>query len=169
MYLLAFSRLVLNKMAEGIGAPTCAVNGAFWLTLKMTFCRDGTKTPLAIPGFCERLLDHGWETLMMLNKVGHAIYRTALFQRDSKGNTMYDIVKEFENKGLDIGRHEAATAYSGTQSQRLISTLEQRFPDFPDNLKDLIKKVTDANKMFALIACAALAKSTEEIARHLEV
>ncbi len=74
---------------------------------------------------------------------------------------MYDIVGEFEKKGIE--------KYAGIQTQCLISTLEQRFPGFPDNLKDRIKKVTDANKMFDLIACAALAKSPEEIARQLEV
>ena len=82
---------------------------------------------------------------------------------------MYDIVGEFTKKGIDIGRHEAAAAISGTLSNRLISDLERRFPDFPDNLKERIRRVTDANKMFDLIGCAALAKSPEEIARQLEV
>ena len=82
---------------------------------------------------------------------------------------MYDIVGEFTKKGIEIGKQKADAEALGIMSNRLISTLEQRFPDFPDNLKDRIKKVTDANKMFDLIACAALAKSPEEIARQLKV
>ena len=38
---------------------------------------------------------------------------------------MYYIVKEFENKGIDIGRQETAAAISSTQAQCLISALEQ--------------------------------------------
>ena len=148
-------------MAEGLGAPTYAVNGAFWLVLKMTFCSDGTKTPLAISGFCERLLVHGWETLRMLKNVGHAIYRSALFQRDSKGNTMYDIVGEFEKKGIE--------KYAGIQTQCLISTLEQRFPDFPDSLKNSIRQVTDSKKLIELSFTAGAAHSLDEIARQLSV
>ena len=169
MYLLAFSRLVLNKMAEGIGAPTCAINGSFWLALKMAFCSDGTKTPLAISGFCERLLVHGLETLRMLYALGHAIYRSALFQRDSKGNTMYDIVKEFENKGIDIGIQKNAADNLDTLSQLLISTLEQRFPSFPDNLKTAIKHESDIKRIGSLLVSAGTTTSPEEFARQLSV
>ena len=64
---------------------------------------------------------------------------------------------------------EGRQEFSGTMSQRLISKLERRFPDFPDSLKDRIRQVTDANKMFDLIACAASVHSPEEFARQMAV
>ena len=66
-------------------------------------------------------------------------------------------------------RQKGRQEFSGTMSQRLISKLEHRFPDFPDSLKDRIRQVTDANKMFDLIDCAASAHSPEEFAKQLAV
>ena len=74
---------------------------------------------------------------------------------------MYDIVGEFEKKGIE--------ECVGIQAQWLIAHLERRFPDFPDNLKDRIKQVTDTNKLIKLAFYAGSAHSPEEIARQLEV
>ena len=75
------------------------------------------------------------------------------------------LIEEMRQKG----RQEGIQQTVASQSQRLISKLERRFPDFPDNLKDRIRQVTDANKMFDLIACAASAHSPEEFAKQLAV
>ncbi len=82
---------------------------------------------------------------------------------------MYDIVGEFEKKGIEIGKQKATAEYFGIQAQCLISDLERRFPDFPDDLKERIRRVTDANKLIKLAFCAGSARSPEEIARQLEV
>ena len=57
----------------------------------------------------------------------------------------------------------------GTLSQFLISALEQRFPDFPDNLKASIRQVTDIKRLGELTLFAGTAHSPEEFARQMAV
>ena len=71
------------------------------------------------------------------------------------------LIEEMEQKG----RLESV----GTLSQFLISALEQRFPDFPGNLKASIRQVTDIKKLGELTLFAGTAHSPEEFARQLAV
>ena len=86
---------------------------------------------------------------------------------------MYDIVKEFENKGIDkgidIGIQKNAADNLDTLSQLLISTLEQRFPGFPDNLKTAIKHESDIKRIGGLLVSAGTTPSPEEFAKQLAV
>ena len=56
------------------------------------------------------------------------------------------LIEELRQKG----RQEGIQQIVASQSQYLISKLEHRFPDFPDNLKDRIRQVTDAKKLIDL-------------------
>ena len=67
------------------------------------------------------------------------------------------------------GRQEGMQQTVASQSQFLISTLEQRFPDFPDSLKDRIRQVTDAKKLINLAFCVGTVHSPEEFARQMAV
>ena len=73
------------------------------------------------------------------------------------------LIDKLHQEGMQEGRQE----YSGTLSQCLISTLEQRFSGIPDSLKDSIRKVTDAKRLYNLTGCAFTAKTIEEFARQL--
>ncbi len=112
-------------------------------------------------------LDHPTDTLRMLDTFGHTNFGAAFNLDDPEGvpDNMYDIVKEFENKGIQ----KNAADNLGTISQCLISQLEQRFPDFPDNLKDSIRNMTDLKKLTTLTFNAGAAHSLDEIARQLAV
>ncbi len=68
---------------------------------------------------------------------------------------------------MQEGMRKKETEYSGTLSQCMISTLEQRFSGIPDSLKDSIRKVTDAKRLYNLTGCAFTAKTIEEFARQL--
>ena len=91
------------------------------------------------------------------------------FNKTPKEGTMYDIVGEFEKKGIEIGKQKADAEALGIMSQCLIAHLEQRFPNFPDNLKDRIKNMTDLKKLATFIFNAGAAHSLDEIARQLAV
>ena len=108
-------------------------------------------------------LAHPTDTLRMLDTFGHTNFASAFNLDDPEGvpDNMYDIVNEFKKRGTEETTH--------TQAQYLISTLEQRFPDFPDSLKNSIRQVTDSKKLIELSFNAGSAHSLDEIARQLAV
>ena len=77
------------------------------------------------------------------------------------------LIEKLHQEGMQEGMRKKETEYSGIQSQCLISTLEQRFSGIPDSLKDSIRKVTDAKRLYNLAGCAFTAKTIEEFARQL--
>ena len=75
------------------------------------------------------------------------------------------LIEEMRQKG----RQEGIQQIVASQSQWLIAHLEQRFPDFPDSLKDRIRQVTDAKKLIDLAFCVGTVRSPEEFAAQLTV